>query len=355
MRLLCTLALLVGLASYSWGQTCTISADDNDLTETEIENCLATNGCLSGGSGCTVVIASDCSLSEAVDLTEYGNLTFVIQQAPNGAGGSLTFDNNGSSNKSGQLWLSDNSTLLVEDEGDTSANGGGNDNIAALQGGAVANTGGSPPVLISIGNTNYFESQFDDIISSGGATEIGVLPIELSAFSADIDGNQADLQWRTATELNNDYMVVEHSTDGRRYEEIGRVLGAGTTQEPQDYRFTHEGPAAGLNYYRLRQVDYDGQQEYHGPVTVRLGGVASDLEVYPTATGAELTVAYQGQLHADAMLSVQSLDGRLLRQWAWGSKRSRRTTLNVGDLPSGVYVLRLRNGREVVGRRFLKQ
>ena len=150
-------------------------------------------------------------------------------------------------------------------------------------------------------------------------------------------------------------MAVEHSRDGRRYTEIGRVLGAGTTQEPQDYSFVHEAPAQGLNYYRLRQVDYDGQHEYHGPVTARFGNGASVLDVFPTATADELTVGYQGQLDQDATLSIQSTQGRTLRQWAWDSKSGRRATFSVADLPSGWYVLRLRNGREVVAGRFLRQ
>jgi hypothetical protein len=184
---------------------------------------------------------------------------------------------------------------------------------------------------------------------------VSPLPITLHHFTATPKSNTTHLHWRTATELNNDYMAVEHSTDGRRYSEIGRVLGAGTTQQPQDYRFLHEAPAPGINYYRLRQVDYDGQYEYHGPVTARFGNAGGVLEVFPTATAGELTVSYQGQLDNDATLSIQSVPGRTLRQWAWDSKSGRRATFSVADLPSGWYVLRLRNGREVVSGRFLKQ
>jgi hypothetical protein len=181
------------------------------------------------------------------------------------------------------------------------------------------------------------------------------LPITLQSLTATPKSNTTHLHWRTATELNNDYMAVEHSTDGRRYSEIGRVLGAGTTQEPQDYSFVHEAPAQGINYYRLRQVDYDGQYEYHGPVTARFGNAASVLDIFPTATADELTVSYEGQLDTDATLSIQSTTGRSLREWAWDSKSGRRTSFSVADLPAGWYVLRLRNGREVAAGRFLKQ
>jgi len=181
------------------------------------------------------------------------------------------------------------------------------------------------------------------------------LPISLYAFTATPKSNTIQLHWRTATELNNDYMVVEHSTDGRRYSEIGRVLGAGTTQAPQDYRFTHEAPAPGLNYYRLRQVDYDGQYEYHGPVTARFGQAAAELHVFPTVSHSELRVRYSGQLQSGAQLSVLGLQGQVQRSLAWDSKSRQRTTLNVSDLPAGLYLLRLQNGREVLSARFVKQ
>jgi len=181
------------------------------------------------------------------------------------------------------------------------------------------------------------------------------LPITLQNFTATPKANTTHLHWRTAIELNNDYMAIEHSTDGRRYSEIGRVLGAGTTQEPQDYSFVHETPAQGINYYRLRQVDYDGQYEYHGPVTARFGQAAAELHVFPTVSQGELRVRYSGQLQSGAQLSVLGLQGQVQRSLAWDSKSRQRTTLNVSDLPAGLYLLRLQNGREVLSARFVKQ
>ena len=227
-------------------------------------------------------------------------------------------------------------------------------NIQLLGGITSGSTGFSDP-------STRFETVVNNVTGFGDLTGFGSapggapLPITLQTLTATPKANTTHLHWRTATELNNDYMAVEHSTDGRRYSEIGRVLGAGTTQEPHDYRFTHEAPAPGLNYYRLRQVDYDGQYEYHGPVTARFGNAGGVLEVFPTVTAGELTVSYQGQLDNDATLSIQSVPGRTLRQWAWDSKSGRRTAFSVADLPAGWYVLRLRSGREVVAGRFLKQ
>ena len=125
-------------------------------------------------------------------------------------------------------------------------------------------------------------------------------PSSLQTLTAHPKSNATLLHWRTATELNNDYMTVEHSRDGRRYTEIDRVLARVLRRSRRIIALYTKQPAQGLNYYRLRQVDYDGQHEYHGPVTARFGNGASVLDVFPTATADELTVGYQGQLDQDA-------------------------------------------------------
>ena len=71
-----------------------------------------------------------------------------------------------------------------------------------------------------------------------------------------------------ASQLNNDYFVVEHSIDGYVWEEIDNILGAGTTSDLITYNTTHTKPINGYNYYRLTQVDYDRQFEIFNPISV---------------------------------------------------------------------------------------
>lgn len=93
-------------------------------------------------------------------------------------------------------------------------------------------------------------------------SDINVLPVELLAFTAKKQGKNALLEWVTATEINNDYFDVEWSRDGERFEYLGTVRGAGNTTEEQRYDLLHHDPEVGLNYYRLKQVDFDGTFQY---------------------------------------------------------------------------------------------
>lgn len=94
-------------------------------------------------------------------------------------------------------------------------------------------------------------------------TTFNPLPVEWLDFSASVLPDQTvKLNWSTATEINNDFFAVEHSADGLHFKELTRVNGAGNTTSIQSYQYTHPSPKSGINYYRLRQTDFNGDFEY---------------------------------------------------------------------------------------------
>jgi len=89
------------------------------------------------------------------------------------------------------------------------------------------------------------------------------LPVEWLTFDAKLVNNQALLQWTTATETNNDYFVVQRMPDGGgSFETIAIVDGAGTTNQPQTYKAIDLEPFVGITYYRIKQVDFNGNYSY---------------------------------------------------------------------------------------------
>jgi hypothetical protein len=106
----------------------------------------------------------------------------------------------------------------------------------------------------------------------------GYVPVELTSFAADINGNNVQLNWKTASEINNRGFEVERKIIGRRdnsrsnshWEKIGYVAGFGTTIEPRSYIFTDNRVIPGKYWYRLRQIDYDGSYEYSNQIEVEV-------------------------------------------------------------------------------------
>lgn len=163
------------------------------------------------------------------------------------------------------------------------------------------------------------------------------LPVELLSFTAQLNAQkQVVLRWHTATELNNSHFVVERSTNGRDFQPFGEVMGAGTTLAPQAYQYIDATPAQGINYYRLTQVDYDGQATIHHTVTIQVGQSAEAFVLSPNPAHNDLTILRpQGN---DAQLTITDLMGRVVRSQ---SLTQAITTVSVADLPAGQYIVRL--------------
>ncbi|HEX7366921.1 MAG TPA: T9SS type A sorting domain-containing protein [Pelobium sp.] len=110
---------------------------------------------------------------------------------------------------------------------------------------------------------------------------VGVLPVKLTKFLASADAKFAKLYWETASELNNDKFEIERSTNGKDFIRIGKLKGNGTSQKLNAYSFKDLAPTSGLNYYRLKQVDFNGHYEYSETRTVKFDLMDLVFRVYP--------------------------------------------------------------------------
>jgi len=168
-----------------------------------------------------------------------------------------------------------------------------------------------------------------------------ILPISLTHFSATPKANRIELNWATASEQNNDYMAVEKSAEGRRWEELGRVAGAGTTTLPQSYTLSDDKPLPGLNYYRLRQVDYDGRFEYHKTIAVDFnGGLSGGLHLFPSPAKDHLNVTLPAAAQQDSELWLLDAQGRVLQRRVV-PQGGAQAVFEVSALPEGVYFVRM--------------
>ncbi len=95
-----------------------------------------------------------------------------------------------------------------------------------------------------------------------GYNAIGTLPVTLAYFKVKPEAGKVIVEWATAAEENNDFFTVERSTDGKSFQVVGSVRGAGNSKSKLTYSFTDVSPLAGKSYYRLKQTDYDGKFEY---------------------------------------------------------------------------------------------
>ncbi|MFK7771152.1 MAG: T9SS type A sorting domain-containing protein [Saprospiraceae bacterium] len=183
-----------------------------------------------------------------------------------------------------------------------------------------------------------------------GEFDLGGLPIELLRFTAKAHNQTVIVKWSTATELNNDYMLIERSTDSRELQEIGMVQGAGTTNELQEYTFIDKNPEAGINYYRLLQVDFDGTATSSNIVSIDFTPKNGDLSIYPNPTTDILTIKYPVKWKDKTVITIMNSLGQIVKVINEPAE-----TFSVSDLPVGMYNLQVTNGLQSISKFFAKE
>lgn len=157
------------------------------------------------------------------------------------------------------------------------------------------------------------------------------MPITYSkSLEATQKQNSTHLTWSVATQINNDIYIIEHSKDGRSFSPIGEITGDGSSNITKHYEYIHTSPSIGINYYRIKQVDYDGKYSYSDIASVRYDGNA-EISIYPNPTTSEVTIA------TSEPLSIQIFDvyGRVLKIQALSEGQN---TINISVLPSGILI-----------------
>ncbi|MDR6803579.1 hypothetical protein J2Y45_000849 [Dyadobacter sp. BE34] len=157
------------------------------------------------------------------------------------------------------------------------------------------------------------------------------MPVTLISFDGRSENNQNKLIWKTSAEINNNGFEIERSADARTFEKIGFVDGSGDTKEDQFYHFTDLNPFA-TSYYRLKQLDHDGQFEYSKVIMVKSDAVI--LKVYPNPAQDYLTISGISQKQP---FSVVDGNGRVVIEGQVTDKQQ----INIRKLGAGRYVVRV--------------
>ncbi|MFT7614348.1 MAG: hypothetical protein ACI9J3_003330, partial [Parvicellaceae bacterium] len=159
------------------------------------------------------------------------------------------------------------------------------------------------------------------------------LPIELLSFDGYKDGSVNHLEWTSAIEINNDVFIIERSTDGVNFNSLGTVLGAGNSSTTLHYNFIDDAPENGTNYYRLKQVDFDGAFSYSQMIAI-----ANDekkmTSIYPNPTNGILNISAKNR-NKITHVFVQDTHGGVVETYTTPDQ------INISHLSSGMYFIQI--------------
>jgi hypothetical protein len=190
-------------------------------------------------------------------------------------------------------------------------------------------------------------------VNEPGKSCLIAAPVEFIAFTGQLNGSYVELNWATATESENDYFQVERSNDGINFVALGQVAGSGDSQQELDYSYFDYDFQAGVNYYRLRQVDYDGTQDFSDVIAVDAGGAATALGIYPNpASGSNVNVSLDNGWNQERLtLDVFSASGQHVFQLT--SANGAKFELPSDRLSPGMYAVRVTDGARTLTERLV--
>lgn len=186
-------------------------------------------------------------------------------------------------------------------------------------------------VTDSIGRYSRVQSGFTSFSPFSVASASGTLPMRLLQFHVALKGTTAELAWKSDDEVNSKHFVVQHSTNGLQFEDIG-IVPANNNAGVHTYRFTHPSLSVGVHYYRLKMVDINETFTYSGIKWVQLTGQAS-MRVYPNPAQRLITVS---GLEANGSVRIVTMNGSVVKQLR---TEGSMLVADISSLPQGTYVL----------------
>lgn len=167
------------------------------------------------------------------------------------------------------------------------------------------------------------------------------LPVEWVTFMAKSTQSEILLSWVTATEFNNDGFEVQWSISNgfnslERWQTLDFIKGAGTAFDTRTYYFKHKNPRPGSNYYRLKQMDYDGSYKYSSVVSVDLTNHhLSNLKIFPNPVQNNQFTLYLPEIDMEqATLEIFNTVGQLVQTEVLTHSE---TVIRTDNLPTGMY------------------
>ena len=175
-------------------------------------------------------------------------------------------------------------------------------------------------------------------VSCDGAT--GVLPVTLANLSAAVQNNYVKLSWQTVTESNNKGFYVQHSADGKSYNDAGFIASkasGGNSDKIIYYDFTDMNPYSNSNFYRIKQVDKDGKYQYSNIVSAELL-LNNIFKVYPNPVKDILTIELNNGSGQNISVAIADADGRIILHQSLQAENN-KALMNVQQLMPGIYYL----------------
>ena len=164
--------------------------------------------------------------------------------------------------------------------------------------------------------------------------------------------NTTIIKWATASENNTNKFEIEHSTNGITYSKTGNVTAAGYSSVTKHYEFFHPAPAIGKNYYRIKQIDWDGRFSYSATIVIDVKNEISSISFFPNPAQNFISISFKST-EQKTSLKLFNQQGQLVQQLALQAGVQQQK-VDVSKLSAGVYTAQLLTDKGIEIFKFIK-
>lgn len=202
----------------------------------------------------------------------------------------------------------------------------------------------------------------EQIITLGSSDLSNPLPVTWLNFYGKANLTNVELAWATASEKDNDYFDVERSLNGIEFTAVGRVYGAGNSITQKSYSYTDDYPLIGTAYYRLKQVDFNGEYDYSKTIAVYFEGTQvfddNSVAIYPNPfKDGDLTLELKSiQGNTPVTIKVTSLTGNMVYLANLNAPEHHKVNLipiAMDKLPQGIYFISISTINKTITKRLV--
>jgi hypothetical protein len=190
-----------------------------------------------------------------------------------------------------------------------------------------------------------------------GAYEFqGTLPVELINFTGKKTNSDIQLNWKVASESDNQKFILERSNDGKVFEKLGEIYSKGNTNINVEYSFKDISPLKGDNYYKLFQTDNNGTTKFLGITVLNFDFSPVNVVAYPNPACNIIKIKLEVLYSADVRIELVSSTGnKVLDKRVKGINEHNEINLDVSKVPRGLYILVINDGKIIVKRGVILQ
>lgn len=217
-----------------------------------------------------------------------------------------------------------------------------------------------PATLTAFGTDWTLSASFATGFSGFGFGDpvITILSAEFLNLDAVREEDNIRVNWTTASEVDNDYFILEKSDNGIDFEELTRIDAAGNSDKNLNYTHLDQQVFESYNYYRVKTIDFDGNTQQSKVVAVDMGEeLAPAIQLYPNPVSSALNLSFNSV--KDSEIDIEIYDALGQRVYTANSlpvfNGDNQLHLNVMEYSAGMYLIRIHEGNKAYTKRFSKQ